>query len=146
MSCSLPPSPTIRASPSTGGQKFPPEQDPSQTSSSSPCPQPLAPTCCSTPSQFSNHLHLSHPMGYVILTTIAAIVLLGVVIAFMCNVRSANSRNRRRARYKSVSKFFPFAYGQQTDNSGIAIPEYGLPRTGQAERETLLNESDEDEI
>lgn len=85
-------------------------------------------------------------MGYVILTTIAAIVLLGVVIAFMCNVRSANSRNRRRARYKSVSKFFPFAYGQQTDNSGIAIPEYGLPRTGQAERETLLNESDEDEI
>lgn len=86
-------------------------------------------------------------MGYAILTAAAAIVLLGVVIVFMCNLRSANGRNRRRARYKSVSKFFPFSYGLQTDsNSGVAIPEYGLPKAGQAERETLLNESDEDEI
>ena len=49
-----------------------------------------------------------------------------------------------------MSKFFPFSYGQQLDSGtnggGIAIPEYGLPKSGRAEREMLLNESDEDEI
>ena len=43
-----------------------------------------------------------------------------------------------------MSKFFPFwtaACGE-----GVTILEYGLPKTGQAERELLLNESDEDEV
>ena len=78
-------------------------------------------------------------------------MLLGAVAVFAYNSRlcSANGRHGRRGtRYKSVSKFFPFSYGQHLDGSseGVAIPEYGLPKTGQAEREMLLNESDEDEI
>ena len=52
---------------------------------------------------------------------------------------------KKQARYKSVSKFFPFSYGQDA-SSGVAIPEYGLPKTGAAEREILLNDSDEDEL
>ncbi len=52
---------------------------------------------------------------------------------------------RKQARYKSVSKFFPFTYGQDTSN-GVAIPEYGLPKNRAAEREILLNDSDEDEL
>ena len=51
-----------------------------------------------------------------------------------------------------MSKFFPFSYGEQLDADGgsdgvsVAIPEYGLPKSGRAEREMLLNDSDEDEI
>lgn len=76
------------------------------------------------------------------------IVLFGAVAVFTWKLCTRNGHNRRRAKYKSVSKFFPFSYGQQLDCSsdGVAIPEYGLPKTGQAEREMLLNESDEDEI
>lgn len=149
-SCSTPPPPNIAASPSAGVQKVSPELDPSQTDdlSSSSCPQPFAPTCCPNQSPFPHNLLLHHHIGYVIFTVTASIVLLCALMAFIWNVRSANGRNRRRAKYKSVSKFFPFSYGQQVDGSSnsVAIPEYGLPKTGQAERETLLNESDEDEI
>jgi len=77
----------------------------------------------------------------------ASIVLLGVITVFTWRLCSAPHGAKRRAKYKSVSKFIPFSYGQQQDsNGGIAIPELGLPKSRQAEREMLLNESDEDEI
>ena len=74
-------------------------------------------------------------------------------LVFAWNLCCATHRRKhRRARYKSVSKFFPFSYGEQLDHDGggegvsVAIPEYGLPKNGRAEQEMLLNESDEDEI
>ena len=80
--------------------------------------------------------------------------LLCVFLVFVFNVCRTTRSRTRRARYKSVSKFFPFSYGdgeQLEDERGsegvsVAIPEYGLPKSGRAEREMLLNESDEDEI
>ena len=74
-----------------------------------------------------------------------------VVLVFTWNLCCAKHSRKRRAKYKSVSKFFPFSYGQQLDDGSgegvnVAIPEYGLPKSGRAETEMLLNESDEDEI
>ena len=63
----------------------------------------------------------------------------------MCVAVRERCIRKKQARYKSVSKFFPFSYGQDASN-GVAIPEYGLPKTGAAEREILLNDSDEDEL
>ena len=85
---------------------------------------------------------------------VAGAALLLVILVFALNLCccSATRRRRQRARYKSVSKFFPFSYGEQLDADGgsdgvsVAIPEYGLPKSGRAEREMLLNDSDEDEI
>ena len=82
---------------------------------------------------------------------VAVIVLLCVLIVSTWTLCVGSGLKRRRARYKSVSKFFPFSYGQQLDGSeqgvvSVAMPEYGLPKSGQAEKEMLLKDSDEDEI
>lgn len=107
------------------------------------CPLPLAPT------NTAQSLH--HHIAFTILVFLAVLVLLVVVVVFTWSLCAGSSRRRSRARYKSVSKFFPFSYGQQLDGSDqgvvdVVMPEYGLPKSGQAEREMLLNESDEDEI
>ena len=60
-------------------------------------------------------------------------------------IRNRCCAKKRQAKYKSVSKFFPFSYGQDSAE-GVAIPEYGLPKGRAAEREVLLNDSDEDEL
>ena len=112
-------------------------------SGSSTCHQPPIPT-----NQLSLHVY-HHHIGYSILIATACIVLVIIIAVSTCNICSERNRRRRHAKYKSVSKFFPFSYGQHLDrdgSDGVAIPEYGLPKAGQAEREVLLNESDEDEI
>ena len=129
-----------------------PNHDPLRTNHSVTCPP--ATTCCAT--EDSNpHLFLHHHVGYSILILVACIALLCAFVLFTWNLCTSGGRGRKRSRakYKSVSKFFPFSYGQQSEDGtsgggevGVAIPEYGLPKTGQAEREKLLNESDEDEI
>ncbi|CAI8052637.1 N-acetylated-alpha-linked acidic dipeptidase 2 [Geodia barretti] len=113
----------------------------------------LPPTPTFNPAPASN-LPLHHHFGYTVLMCVAGAALLLVILVSALNLCccSATRRRRRRARYKSVSKFFPFSYGEQLDADGgsdgvsVAIPEYGLPKSGRAEREMLLNESDEDEI
>lgn len=43
-----------------------------------------------------------------------------------------------------MSKFFPFSYGEEEEEEQVAIPELGLPKSRPAERERLLNESDDE--
>ncbi len=46
-----------------------------------------------------------------------------------------------------MSKFFPFSYGKEPQgDDGMALPELGPPKIMGAERETLLNDSDDDSI
>ncbi len=57
---------------------------------------------------------------------------------------SCSFKGREKGKYKLVSKYFPVALGR--GGSGMSIPEMGMPKDGLAEREKLLDESDEDEL
>lgn len=81
----------------------------------------------------------------IVLLSLVLCVALLIVLWRVCVAVRERCIRKKQARYKSVSKFFPFSYGQDASN-GVAIPEYGLPKTGAAEREILLNDSDEDEL
>ena len=88
---------------------------------------------------------LSNHPGYIALILVASLALVVVVMVFAWKSGVCRSGNRRRAKYKSVSKFFPFSYSQG-EASQVAMPELGLPKALPAEREMLLNDSDEDEL
>ena len=93
-------------------------------------------------------VHTPHGNALTILIALLSLVLcvaLLIVLWKVCVAVRERCIRKKQARYKSVSKFFPFSYGQDA-SSGVAIPEYGLPKTGAAEREILLNDSDEDEL
>ena len=88
--------------------------------------------------------HTTLTVLIVVLSLVLCIALL-VVVWRCCRAVRDHCGRKKQARYKSVSKFFPFSYGQDSGN-GVAIPEYGLPKNSAAEREILLNDSDEDEL
>lgn len=88
---------------------------------------------------------VSNHSGYIALILVASLALVLVIAVFLWKGGVCRSGARKKARYKSVSKFFPFSYGQG-EGSQVAMPELGLPKTMPAEREMLLNESDEDEL
>ena len=92
---------------------------------------------------------MSHGSTLTILIVLLSLVLfvaVMIVLWRLCSiVRGRCCERKKQAKYKSVSKFFPFSYGQEASN-GVAIPEYGLPKGRAAEREILLNDSDEDEL
>jgi hypothetical protein len=93
-------------------------------------------------------VHAPHGNALTILIVLLSLVLcvaLLIVLWRVCVAVKERCIRRKQARYKSVSKFFPFTYGQDTSN-GVAILEYGLPKNRAAEREILLNDSDEDEL
>ena len=119
------------------------------------CNTPPPPTLTPDPSlphPTLAHHTLHHHTGYVILVAISAVILITILIVFSWRLCSAPILRKRRTKYKSVSKFIPLSYSQPNHDGrgegggGIAIPEFGLPKSGEAEREMLLNESDEDEI
>ena len=88
---------------------------------------------------------LSNHPGYIALILVASLALVVVIAVFSWKSGLCRRGNRKKARYKSVSKFFPFSYSQG-EGSQVAMPELGLPKAMPAEREMLLNESDEDEL
>lgn len=93
-------------------------------------------------------IHTPHSNTLTILIVLLSLVLCVALLIVMWRVCAAvreRCARKKQARYKSVSKFFPFSYGQDSSN-GVAIPEYGLPKNRAAEREILLNDSDEDEL
>ncbi len=112
----------------------------SETSNSSSSNQPSK---CSV-----NSVHITlrqHSTGLVVLAVLLCGVLMGcIVLLLLKGVYSLRQRRTKHHRYKSVSRYFPFTYGKQTTD--VIIPELGPPKSGLAERETLLNESDEDEL
>jgi hypothetical protein len=86
-----------------------------------------------------------HRQGLTVLLVLLGLVLLGFVLLLLFKVLSTwKSRRPRNHKYKSVSRYFPFSYGKQTTE--VVIPSVGMPKSGAAEREVLLNDSDEDEL
>ena len=84
-------------------------------------------------------------VGLTALSVLAGVVLLGFLFVMLFKGLSTwNTQRHKRHRYKSVSRYFPFSYGKQ--KSDVVIPEVGMPKSGSAERQVLLNESDEDEL
>ena len=109
--------------------------------SHAPCPKPDGDPPIIT-------IHAPHGNTLTILIVLLSLVLfvaLLIVAWRVCVATRERCARKKQARYKSVSKFFPFSYGQDS-STGVAIPEYGLPKTRAAEREILLNDSDEDEL
>lgn len=141
------------------------EPDP-MTSSSVPLPSapasapPLAPAPAvkapSSPCDITNRTTLpcidhtlrtlhSHRKGLTVLLVLMGVVLLGFVTLLLFKVFSTCRNKRpRNQKYKSVSRYFPFTYERQS--ADVSIPAVGLPKTGHAERQVLLNDSDEDEL
>lgn len=79
------------------------------------------------------------------LISLLGVVLLGFILLLVVKVTSSWLRRKpRNQRYKSVSKYFPFSYEKQA--SDVVIPEVGVPKSGAAERQVLLDASDEDEL
>ena len=132
------PSPPCKSNSSIGGHKE--LNDPTPCSQSTNAPPSII-VHAST--------HGSMLTVLIVLLSLVLFVVLLVVAWRLCGVVRDHCRSKKQARYKSVSKFFPFSYGQNSTNgygNGIAIPEYGLPKNSAAEREILLNDSDEDEL
>ena len=118
----------------------------------SPPPCKADPITCpphSTVAPPSVTIHSPHSRTLTILIVVLSLVLFVVLLVVawrLCSIARNHCGTKKQARYKSVSKFFPFSYGQDTASNGVAIPEYGLPKNSAAEREILLNDSDEDEL
>ena len=94
-------------------------------------------------------VHAPHGSTLMLLIVLLSVVLCVALLvgAWRLCVATRNGCGRKKqARYKSVSKFFPFSYGHADAGNSVAIPEYGLPKNRAAEREILLNDSDEDEL
>ncbi len=93
-------------------------------------------------------VHAHHPtlIALVVLTSLVLVAMVALLWWRLCGCGCCKSR-RKKARYKAVSKFFPFSYGKDPSREvGVALPEFGPPKAMAAERETLLNESDEDSL
>ena len=79
------------------------------------------------------------------LIVLLGVVLLGFILLFVFKVVAAwRRRSPKNQRYKSVSRYFPFSYEKQAVE--VVVPALGMPKSGLAERQVLLNESDEDEL
>ena len=86
-----------------------------------------------------------HRQGLTVLLVLLGLVLVGFVVLLLVKVLSNWRTGRpRHQKYKSVSRYFPFSYEKQATE--VVIPSVGMPKTGAAERQVLLNESDEDEL
>ena len=86
-----------------------------------------------------------HQKGLMALIALLGVVLLGFLALLLYKVVFAWSRRRpKNQKYKSVSRYFPFSYEKRATE--IVIPEVGMPKTGAAERQVLLDNSDEDEL
>lgn len=86
-----------------------------------------------------------HRTGLVVLIALVCVVLLGfVLLLFSKLVSSWRRRHPKVQRYKTVSKYFPFSYEKKS--TAVVIPEVGMPKSGAAERQVLLDASDEDEL
>lgn len=96
-------------------------------------------------SHTSRMLH-RHQTGLTVLIVLLGVVLLGFVLLLAFKVVAAYRRRRghKNQRYKSVSRYFPFSYEKQAVE--VVIPALGVPKSGLAERQVLLNDSDEDEL
>lgn len=87
----------------------------------------------------------SHQKGLMVLTVLLGIILFCFFTFLVFKALLAWRRRKpKNQRYKSVSRYFPFSYEKQATE--VVIPEVGMPREGHAERQVLLNESDEDEL
>ncbi len=87
-----------------------------------------------------------HSRGLLVLTVLLGLVLLGLVVVLMWKAAVAwsHSRPKKHQKYKSVSKYFPFTH---KDSNVVALPEFGMPKGVGAERQILLEGSDdEDEL
>lgn len=93
------------------------------------------------------HRFVDRYNSWLVFLLVAAVLIVLLAMTFvtwkLCGILV--KRRRKRTRYKSVSKFFPFSYGRE-DKEVVTIPEMGPPKGMSAEREKLLNESDEDEL
>lgn len=79
------------------------------------------------------------------LIALLGVVLLGFVLLLVSKMVSSWMRRRpKNQRYKTVSKYFPFSYEKQA--AEVIIPAVGMPKSGAAERQVLLDASDEDEL
>ena len=107
---------------------------------------PTRDSVVSCPTQTIVHAVLvnSHTGLIVLLVVAMLIILMAVLLVAWKLCCCLIKRKRKRTRYKSVSKFFPFSYGRGEEV--VTIPEMGPPKGISAEREKLLNESDEDEF
>lgn len=87
-----------------------------------------------------------HQTGLTVLIALLAVVLLAFLILLVYKLMLSWRRRRpRNQRYKTVSRYFPFSYEKQATE--VIIPEVGVPRGGGgAERQVLLDASDEDEL
>ena len=117
-----------------------PEAPPSSSSS------PTELLCANTSTECQHNVIVMDSHGTVaILLVLAGLAATAVVVILSWKIynRLRNS-NHNASRYKSVSKFFPFSYDKV--EAGMALPEVGVPKTGAAEREVLLNYSDEEDL
>ncbi len=94
-------------------------------------------------------LHTHHPalITLIVVTSLALVAMVTLICWRLFGCVCCKLRRKRRSRYKKVSKFFPFSYGKEPQgDDGMALPELGPPKIMGAERETLLNDSDDDSI
>lgn len=88
-----------------------------------------------------------HSRSLLILSVLLGIVLLGffVLLLWKAAVMWSRSRPRKHEKYKSVSRYFPFSY-KKDSNVNVALPELGMPKGMGAERQVLLEDSEDDEL
>lgn len=104
------------------------------------------PTPCPTHHVLVVVQHHTSLITLIVLTSLVLVVVVTVLSWKLFGCECCRIKRRKRSRYKRVSKFFPFSYGKDVGEEAVALPELGPPKTMAAERETLLNDSDEDSI
>lgn len=137
--------------------KPPPDVSPHESTSASsptpsgPCsnrsgsPSPQSPGHRSGCVQLTVRVKTLQQHGLTVLIALLGVVLLGFTVLLLFKAASVWGRKRpRNQRYKTVSRYFPFSYEKQV--AEVVIPEVGMPKSGSAERQVLLNASDEDEL
>lgn len=70
---------------------------------------------------------VSNHSGYIALILVASLALVLVIAVFLWKGGVCRSGARKKARYKSVSKFFPFSYGQGR-GARWPCPNWGYPK------------------
>lgn len=126
----------------------PPQHNSSHPTAATPCPSSNA-----TRSQDDGNSCVSHTVrtlsqhrtGLLALLILLGIILLGFFLLLLFKVQATCRKRRpKNQRYKSVSRYFPFSYEKK--GTEVVIPEVGMPKNGAAERQVLLNDSEEDEL
>lgn len=120
---------------------------PASVPATPPPPAPCSVSNATTPPCMDHTLRTlrSHRTGLTVLMVLMGVVFVGFVTLLLFKVFSTwRNRSPKNQRYKSVSRYFPFAYEKQSTE--VIIPAVGMPKTGAAERQVLLNDSDEDEL